>query len=442
MEIYILKSGLCLAVFYGFYKLLLEKESFHNFKRFYLLASLVLAFVIPLITFTEYREIIPQEVPLFSIEIPQNTITKTTLVAYLPIVFWSIYGLGVFLFGFKFLKNLLELVNKIKRNPKFKNESLINVLLQDLVIPHTFFSYIFLNKQKFESHQIPKEVLLHEETHAKQKHSIDVVFIEIFQILFWFNPFIYLIKRSIKLNHEFLADQSVLNKGVIPSKYQQILLAFSSNASEPQLANAINYSSIKKRFTIMKTQTSKQSLWIKSFILLPLLAILTFSFSNKQIVTQQQKATPKEITEYNQLAKKYNLMSESVEFIVKKEEKERLNYLYNKMSVTQRKTAELFPVFPPPPPAPTAPRVVQGDVIDLPPPPPPAPHEPKNPSKGLLEAKKNYDEKAKTYAEAMQVYFKEKKGNLPDLRKMYDDTMILYNKYSDLAKKELELSKD
>ncbi|MFH6767786.1 M56 family metallopeptidase [Gaetbulibacter aquiaggeris] len=442
MEIYILKSGLCLAVFYGFYKLLLEKESFHNFKRFYLIASLVLAFVIPLITFTEYREIIPQEAPLFSTEIPQNTITKTTLAAYLPIVLWSIYGLGVFLFGFKFLKNLLELVIKIKRNPKFKNESLINVLLQDLVIPHTFFSYIFLNKQKFESHQIPIEVLLHEETHAKQKHSIDVVFIEIFQILFWFNPFIYLIKRSIKLNHEFLADQSVLNKGVIPSKYQQILLAFSSNASETQLANAINYSSIKKRFTIMKTQTSKQSLWIKSFILLPLLVILTFSFSNKQIVTHQQKATLIEITEYNQLAKKYNLMSESNEFIVKKEEKERLNYLYNKMSVTQRKTAELFPVFPPPPPAPTAPRVVQGDVMDLPPPPPPFPHEPNNPSKGLLEAKKNYDEKVKTYAEAMQIYFKEKKGNLHDLRKMYDDTMILYNKYSDLAKKELELSKD
>lgn len=191
----------------------------------------------------------------------------------------------------------------------------------------------------------------------------------------------------------------------------------------------------------MKTQTSKQSLWIKSFILLPLLAILTFSFSNKQIVTHQQKATPKEITEYNQLAKKYNFMSETGEFIVKKEEKERLNYLYNKMSVTQRKTAELFPVIPPPP-TPTAPIVVQGDVIDLPPPPPPFPHEPNNPSKGLFEAKKNYDEKAKTYAEAMQIYFKEKKGNLFDLRKMYDDTMILYNKYSDLAKKELEFSKD
>ncbi len=368
MEIYILKSSLCLAVFYGFYKLLLEKESFHNFKRFYLLASLILAFVIPLITFTEYREVITQDSPLFSTEISQNTTTKTTLTTYLPFILWSIYGLGVFLFGFKFLKNLLEIVIKIKQNPKFKNKSHINVLLQDLVIPHTFFSYIFLNKQKFESHQIPKEVLLHEETHAKQKHSLDVVFIEILQILFWFNPFIYLIKHSIKLNHEFLADQSVLNKGVTPSKYQQILLAFSSNASEPQLANAINYSSIKKRFTIMKTQTSKQNFWIKSFILLPLLAILTFSFSNKQIVTNQQKATAKEVIEYNQLAKKYNLMSESGEFIVKKEEKERLNYLYNKMSLAQRKNAEPFPVFPPPPPP--APKAFSGEKVPSPLPPP------------------------------------------------------------------------
>ena len=222
-------------------------------------------------------------------------------------------------------------------------------------------------------HQIPKEVLLHEETHAKQKHSLDVVFIEIFQILFWFNPFIYLIKRSIKLNHEFLADQSVLNKGIKPSNINKFYWHSHQMHLEPQLANAINYSSIKKRFTVMKTQTSKQNLWIRSFILLPLLAILTFSFSNKQIVTNQQKATAKEITEYNQLAKKYNLMSESGDFVVKREEKERLNYLYNKMSLTQRKTAEPFPVFPPPPPAPIAPKVMQDDVIDLPPPPPPAP---------------------------------------------------------------------
>jgi len=440
METYILKSFLCLVVFYGFYKLFLENESFHNFKRFYLLASVVLAFIIPLITFTEYREIVTQEVPILSSEISQIKETQTN---YFPVILWCIYALGVLLFSFKFLKNLLGLVLKIKKNPKFKTHNFINVLLLDLVIPHTFLSYIFLNKQKFELQQIPKEVLLHEETHAKQKHSLDVLFIEIIQILFWFNPIVYLMKRSIKLNHEFLADQSVIKNGNSISTYQKILLAFSSNASEPQLANAINYSSIKKRFTIMKTQTSsKQNFWIRSFILLPLLAILIYSFSNKLVVSNQQKATPEEIAEYNQLAKKYNSMSESGEFIVKSIEKERLEYLYNKLSDLQRKNAEPFPVFPPPPPPPPAPIVMQGDNTNIPPPPPPAKLETQNPSKELLEAKKKYDEKANNYAKAMQTYFKGKKGNLSDLKKMYDDTMILYSIYSKLSEKELENPKD
>ena len=204
MEFYILKSGICLAIFYGFYKLVLEKESFHVFKRTYLLGSTVLAFIIPLITFTEYIEVIPQENPLFIPEFTiRNNIIENEPINYTPYILWSIYSLGVLLFSLKFFKNLIELIIKVRRNPKFKNHSFINVLLQDPVIPHTFFNYIFLNKQKFETHQIPKEVLLHEQTHAKQKHSLDVLFIEILQIMLWFNPFIYFIKQSIKLNHEF-----------------------------------------------------------------------------------------------------------------------------------------------------------------------------------------------------------------------------------------------
>jgi bla regulator protein BlaR1 len=291
MIIYLIKSGFCLAIFYSFYKFLLEKESFHTFKRFYLLAALILAFGIPFITFTEYVEITPQ---ISNSTLPQlsNVITSTIepqITNYFPIILWAIYGLGVFLFSIKFIKNLFKITNKIKRNPKLKIKHFTNVLLQESIIPHTFFSYIFLNKHKFETHQIPAEVLLHEETHASQKHSLDVLFIEVLQIIFWFNPLIYFIKHSIKLNHEFLADQEVLNKGTAPSTYQQILLAFSSNASEPQLANAINYSSIKKRFTVMKTKTSKQTFWLRSFILLPLLAFLIYSFSDKVTVEKERK---------------------------------------------------------------------------------------------------------------------------------------------------------
>ncbi|WP_100610122.1 M56 family metallopeptidase [Confluentibacter lentus] len=353
MEFYILKSGTCLAIFYGFYKLVLEKESFHVFKRFYLLVSAVLAFVIPLITFTEYIEVVPQEMPLFFQESSiTHTVIKAKPINYMPIILWSIYCLGVLLFSFKFLKNLSGIIYRIKRNPKFKNQSFINVLLQDLVIPHTFLSYIFLNKHKFEMHQIPKEVLLHEETHAKQKHSLDVLFIEILQILFWFNPLIYFIKHSIKLNHEFLADHAVLKQGVASSTYQNILLAFSSSDSyrdtpEPRLANAINYSSIKKRFTVMKTHTSKQAFWLRSLILLPLLALLIYSFSEKQIVEKpfvvQQNTLANGVTE--------TMMKEYRDFINDFESSNRIIYpkylravaIYDLMTEEQRNSVKKYP---------------------------------------------------------------------------------------------------
>jgi len=131
MELYILKSGVCLAIFYGFYKLLLEKASFHNVKRIYLLAALVLALGIPLITFTEYVEPVPmapiQEFNFNEVQIP--VINETPNTNYLPIILWSVYGAGVLFFGFMFFKNLLGLVVKIKRNPKLKSKSFINVLL-------------------------------------------------------------------------------------------------------------------------------------------------------------------------------------------------------------------------------------------------------------------------------------------------------------------------
>ena len=288
MIVFILKFSSCLAIFLAFYKLFLERENMHQFKRFYLLGSILTSIAIPLTTFTTYVE--PQPIvdgfntmATLSSETVATTVENQT--NYLPIVLWSIYGLGVLLFGLKFGFNLAQMILKIKRNPKLKNSTFINVLLQDLVSPHTFFSYIFLNKHKYETHQIPKEVLLHEQTHAQQKHSIDVLFIEILLVIFWFNPLIHIIKNYIKLNHEFLADKAVLNKGVETSNYQNVLLTLSSTDKDIQLANAINYSSIKKRITVMKTQTSNQKIWFRSLVLLPLLALTLYSFSeHKEVI--------------------------------------------------------------------------------------------------------------------------------------------------------------
>ncbi|WP_084203435.1 M56 family metallopeptidase [Psychroserpens damuponensis] len=290
MIIYLLKFSACLAIFMVLYKLILEKSSIHQFKRFYLLGALVFALIIPTITFIEYVE--PVNVEGFATYVVTDfDMTETTPeiieVDYTPIILWSIYGLGVLIFLLKFCFNLNNIISRIRSNPKLKSGSFINVLVSNLKIPHTFFNYIFFNKHKFELGDIPKEVLIHEQTHAKQKHSIDVLLLELLQIIFWFNPLIYLLKREVKLNHEYLADQAVLNKGIKPSTYKTILLAFSSNAQHQELANAINYSSIKKRFTVMNTHTSKTSIWLRSLLILPVLATLLYSFTERKQIEKE-----------------------------------------------------------------------------------------------------------------------------------------------------------
>ncbi|MDB9961424.1 M56 family metallopeptidase [Oceanihabitans sp.] len=289
MALILLKSSACLLAFIAFYKVFLEHTSSHQFKRFYLLAVVLISMGIPFITFIEYIE------PRFligdlsaSLNIPiEASLPQKEAINYIPSILWSIYGFGVLLFSSRFIYNLIQLFLKINKNPKQKTASFISVLIQDFVVPHTFFNYIFFNKTKFENKEIPKEVILHEETHAKQKHSIDILFIELLQIIFWFNPLVYILKRDIKLNHEFLADQAVINRGINTSSYQQLILEFSSNSSTNHLANAINYSLIKKRFTVMKTKTSKQSLWLRSMLILPLLAILIYGFSTTKHVERE-----------------------------------------------------------------------------------------------------------------------------------------------------------
>jgi len=345
---YLLKSGGCLLVLYLFYVLFLEKENMHVYKRIYLLSIIVVSFAIPFITFTNYVEVVEQIQPMITsnllMELP--LIPQEEEINYLPIVLWSIYGLGVLLFGLKFIKNSYEIVNKIKSNPKEKKGETTAVLLKEDIVPHTFFNFIFYNKKKYTTHQIPNEVVLHEETHARQKHSIDVLLLEFLLVIFWFNPIIYLLNKAVKLNHEFLADQAVLNNGANTKTYQHTLLVYSSNTSQLPLAHAINYSSIKKRFTVMKTHTSKMKIWLRSFILLPVLALLLYSFST---TIQQKKATTRQITEYNTLAKKYNKKAidhREIKFV----EIRRMKTLYDLMSVEQKAKAEKYPNIPPPPP--------------------------------------------------------------------------------------------
>ncbi len=380
MAEYLIKSSICLAIFLLFYCAVMEKERMHHTKRIYLLGTMILAFCIPLISITHYVDVIPGMTDTASKAHNQFHYLVSSREGAengISLPWYILYVFGVMVSGVKFTANLIRVVRRIRQNPKSRQQDVIRVLVREPVVPHTFFNYIFLNIGQNATSGIPKEVWLHEVIHARQKHSLDVLFVELLQVFLWFNPLIYLYKGYIKSNHEFLADEGVLKHDVNPVLYQHTLLHYSYYGNKPQLASGLKYSSIKKRINIMKKQTSKNSIRLRTVLIIPLLVWSLYSFSDKVLVPRnsdfgpmlqplptQDKATPEMVAEYNALARKYNEMSRK-NFQVKGKEVDRLNYLYGLMTDTQRNEAEPFPEFPEPPIPPAAPRN-QSDAITAP----------------------------------------------------------------------------
>lgn len=333
MELYLIKSASILLALFLFYKVVLENTSAHTFKRFYLLGSVALAFAIPFVTFTTYIEVpaVTQTVVHFQLQyIESNAQAPIETTNYLPYLLMTLYGLGVLYFLSRFIININYFRVKINRSQHQQNDNVVYALLDEKTTPHTFLKYIFLEKEPFVNKQIPQAILTHEETHAKEKHSLDILFLEVVQIVFWFNPLFYFIKKSCKLNHEFLADHAVLSQGTSTAMYQQLLLSFSTPKSTPALANSINYPSFKKRFTLMKTQTSHKTILLRSILVLPLLAALTYSCGEHTTEYVQEVAMVSEapemkiidlnILENNQL--EYNQTKISIEQLPQIIEKE------------------------------------------------------------------------------------------------------------------------
>lgn len=271
---FIIKSSFSLFVFFVFYKLLLENEKMHLFNRFYLLAAVLFSLIIPFISIQTANEIPLQNFQTF---ISQPIIIKQEESSFFQfnwtVLFFVCYGLVTLLLLIRFAKNISDLLKKAKANPfiYFKNTKVI--LLEATIIPHTFLNFIFVNKHDFQNNQIQEELLSHEFVHIHQKHSLDILFIEILKTLFWFNPLFYVYKRAIQLNHEFLADENIVKKYKNVPFYQALLLQ--TNGNKPiYLASNLNYLVTKKRLIMMTKSTSKQVGLIKKALVFPLVVLI------------------------------------------------------------------------------------------------------------------------------------------------------------------------
>lgn len=384
MITYIFKTSLCLFLLWGFYKLFLESQNMHTYKRAYLLLSIAASFTIPLLTFTYYTDVIaavPDDTIILNQGVLENQFTASPVSAASYVnwgtICWGLYIMGVLVFSFRFIRNLLRIQQKIKSNPIQKENSHIKVLLTDTIAPHSFLKYIFLPFQAFKANAIPREIVVHEEAHVVEKHTWDILFLECIQILFWFNPLLLLFRIAIKLNHEFLADSRVLkNKNTIET-YQNLLITFPNSLNQTELSSAFNYSLTKKRLQMMSTHFSSKNAALRLFGAVPVFGLCTLLFCN-DIVAQTQPNTQEistkeirvmkdaanetvdqkssgpvdadQVNRYNSWAKKINSGIQSGNFgAIKKAEVAKMQTIYKNMSPEQRGQVAPFPTVPAPP---------------------------------------------------------------------------------------------
>ncbi|REH46408.1 hypothetical protein C7448_10878 [Tenacibaculum gallaicum] len=169
MITYLIKSGLCLALLLTFYYLILEREKMHQFNRFYLLGSVVFSFLAPL--YKIYIEVTSQASELFvPLVIDSNTATEIVTsqvqeIDYMQYLAFA-YTIIALILLIRFIKNLMSIYLKIKHHQKIKKEKATLVLVDDAISPHTFWNYIFINKEEYNSNKIETELYTHELTHA------------------------------------------------------------------------------------------------------------------------------------------------------------------------------------------------------------------------------------------------------------------------------------
>ena len=273
---------------------------------------------------------------------------------YLPYLLLAFYFIISSFLLYRFIHNLTKLLSKIKGNKTINYSGARLVLTNNDAIPFSFLNYIFINNEKFERGTIEKEVLQHELTHVKQMHSLDVILVELFIALAWFNPLLYLYRRSILLNHEFLADESVVETFNDAKSYQLLLFEKANRKNNLILSSSFNYLITKKRLIMMTRKTSQKVAIVKQIAIIPLIAALGFLFSTKVVaqdnttlLKQKQtennnvNASQKVVDEYNSKLVLYGFTTKEGKRIkghkeLNAEEKNELGDLYMKMSKSQR----------------------------------------------------------------------------------------------------------
>jgi hypothetical protein len=300
---YTLKVSICLAVFYIFFIAVLKHSTFFMLNRVYLITGLLLSFTIPILKFSIFTvrssSVISTVVGIISIEPentffqPQNLANGTTTISF-PMIMSVIYIAGVLVLFLKLLLSIIRVI-RTKNNAEVYKVGKLQIVKTDSSIPFSFLNMIFLPMNESDP-----MVVEHEIAHVRQVHWFDLIIVEIASILLWFNPFVALYKSSLKLQHEYLADSSVIKNNDQLEKYLNCMFTQVKIVSVGGLTSQFYCKTIKKRIImITKNKTSVKYSFIY-LLALPLVCMMLFAFTgiNGKHTLVSEKTTMIDSDEY------------------------------------------------------------------------------------------------------------------------------------------------
>ncbi len=299
-----------MAVFLLLYRLFLEKESLYRFNRFFLLGSLVISLTLPFVVLPSFfpriqetpkvvwEQLLPVEAPMEAEVFKSGLVSEKQTAEKTPIEIHSVYEfdwylvvgivyfLGFLLFFSRFIIQLIQFRKLKSTNPLLQKDGYQVVLLPEKNLPFTFLDYLFVSEVDYKANKIEPEIWEHELTHIRQKHSWDILFVEVLKVLLWFNPLLLLYKKAIQINHEYLADEAVNRQFQNKTAYQMLLFSkVSQSQINLSLSSRFNFSVTKKRLIMMGRFTSPgKSILLKGLTFSIVLAVF-FSLASSGITS-------------------------------------------------------------------------------------------------------------------------------------------------------------
>ena len=303
MSAFIIKSGICMVIMFGLYWLILRKEKLFIFNRYYLIFSVLFSLTVPFISIpvdigfikaaSEIASVLNPRPDLNSIgqgpgtpspEIALSDMSDTYFISQSELnnstpvdnkkILLIIYLSGIMLMSVRFCRNILLVYRLYRQSERVDHEGYKIALLDNPINPFSFLRIIYLNKKDYIENRIAGNVLKHEIEHVRQSHSFDIILFEILEIVYWFNPVLFLYKWAARINHEYLADEAVVRSTSDTGTYAGDLINFIMRRASVPFASGFGQSMIKKRLFMLNTNTSNWGKNIRMSITLILSVLL------------------------------------------------------------------------------------------------------------------------------------------------------------------------